>query len=58
MVAEGYSEEEAYKIGKRDLKIQLQMEFEKKKRVLTGQLITDQHLFEKQQELEKDAEKE
>lgn len=52
LIKKGYSEEEAWAICKKSLKKDLQMKYEHKKKILTGQLITGKYLKEKEKELE------
>ncbi len=51
MKEEGYTEEEAIELFKENMRIKYQMEHEKKKKILTGQLINKKILYEKEQEL-------
>ncbi len=51
MKEEGYTEEEAIELFKEKIRIKYQMEHEKKKKILTGQLINKKILYEKEQEL-------
>lgn len=58
LMKEGHSEQEAWAICRKQLKYDLLMEREKKKRLFTGQLIDKKHLFNKQKELEKELKEE
>jgi hypothetical protein len=50
LIKKGHSEEEAWAICKKKIAYILQMKYEKAKRILTGQLITDEYLENKRKE--------
>ncbi len=50
LIEEGYEENEAWAICKKQLSYQLQMEYEQKKKILTGQLVNKEFLNSKEKE--------
>ena len=56
LIKEGHTEEEAWKICKKQIesKYKAQMNFEKMKQILTGQLITKKYLAQKEKEYKKE----
>jgi hypothetical protein len=52
----GYSEEEAWAICRKKLKYDLQLAYEKAKRIFTGQFINDNYIKAKEKELKNQKE--
>ncbi len=50
LIKEGYSEDEAWAICRKKLKYKLQMEYEQRKKILTGQLVDKKFLNTKEKE--------
>ena len=56
LINEGHTEEEAWKICKKQLKAgKAQLKFEKAKRILTGQLIPKDFIFKKKEKIKKET---